>query len=238
MRTNNKLESILSEYVKSGVLLAKQVNNPYIKIMYKGAGNAVPSNWNVQIFTSGKLHTNDGLTLSRILDRTIENIDPQKLLIQCDDAGVGFPLCGAMIGIFDGKEITTDVVDVSFFQPPAFKQKLYLTEYSSLGIKILQKIGATPQTHRIEICIGHINSALKNALRDQGYDVRISEITGPLQDGLEMRYRLYIRNLIGVDLAYDPKLTSKKEMGKKFYTAVNWAKKNGPHFLKSGWELS
>jgi hypothetical protein len=235
MQITNEMEAKLQEYVGKGLLITKIVNNPYIRIMYQGSGGLIPSNWNVQIFTSGKIHTNDALTLDRALDGTIDLIDTSKILIQCDDAGVGFPLCGAMIGIYDGKDLITDIVDIKFFQEPNFKQKLYLTEYARLGRKILKKLGATPHTHRIEICIGNINTFLKNILRDQGYDVRVSEIKGPLQDKLEEHFRLYIKNTVGVDLAYDPKKTARKDLGKRYYTAVNWAKKNGPQYLKNGW---
>jgi hypothetical protein len=116
-----------------------------------------------------------------------------------------------------------------------YEKKRYLQEYTRKGFTLLELIGTTPQTHRIEICTGFINIMLRDALRQRGYDVRVTEIKGLLQDRLEDLFKDYVRKETGIDLAYDPKEMKKEDIGKKYYSVLNWGKKNAPHLLKSGW---
>jgi hypothetical protein len=76
---------------------------------------------------------------------------------------------------------------------------------------------------------------LKEALRDKGYDVRVLEIRGMLQDSLEQLFKGYVRKETGQDLAYDPKMV-KGSIGKAYYQVLDWGTKNAPHLLKSGWD--
>ena len=72
-------------------------------------------------------------------------------------------------------------------------------------------------------------------LRNKGYDVRVTEIKGLLQDSLEQLFKEYVKKETGRDLAYDIKKIRKEEIGKIYYQILNWGKEHAPHLLKSGW---
>lgn len=236
MITSVELEDKLKALFNKEVLVPRTENNVYLKVSYKGSGTVISSKWNVKIYTSGSIVCNDEKVLLDILGDKIKPPDIHLTLLQIDDAGVGFVLGGVMVGVTDGSRVVTDVVDVSFFKPGPFEKKLYLKEYAKKGLKIVQDdFKAIPKTHRIEICTGFINQYLRDTLRDQGFDVRVVEIKGMLQDNLENLFREYIKKETGADLAYDPKEISKSELGKNYYKVLEWGRKHTPHLLKSGW---
>jgi hypothetical protein len=230
-----KMENKLRELASKGILVPRTENNPYLKMSYKGAGNLVSDKWNIKIYTSGAIVCNDNKTLQDLLHDRIREPDPTLKLIQIDDAGGGFPLCGVMIGIALNNEVYTDTVGVDLFQEPKYSKRLYLKEYAKKGLQILQTLGACPKTHRIEICTGFINRTLRDDLRAIGHDVRVTEIKGILQDRLEVLFKEYVLAQTGKDLAYDPKALSKGSIGQAYYKVLNWGKENTPHLLKSGW---
>lgn len=241
MKTSPKLELQLKKYLNKGILRSRIENNKYLKVSYKGTGNIISEKWNVKIYTSGSIVCVDTKILNEILNDNLKMPDVSKALIQCDDAGWGFPLLGCMVGVTDGKRVETDVVDVSYFQNPAYEKKEYLKEYTRKGYDIITKIfKATPDTHRIEICSGYINKNLRFFLRDKGFDVDVVEIKGLLQDNLERLFREYIHKTLGKDLAYDPKVIndkgSKGMLAWAYKQVLNWGYKNTPHLLKSGWK--
>jgi hypothetical protein len=158
-----------------------------------------------------------------------------------DDSGWGFPLGGVMVGVCYKRIIHTAVVPVDFFRGNFFEKKLYLKEYTNEGLYILNHVAfqtnkeiIDPTTHRIEICTGYINRGLKEKLREVGYDVTVTEIKGLLQDTLENKFKEYLRNLTGVDLAYDPKECD--NVGMVYKNVVDWAIIHAPHLLKTGWK--
>lgn len=238
MKSNNQIESKLKEARNKGLIVPRTENNQYLKVSYKGAGKLVSEKWNIKIYTTGSIVCNDFPTLDDIVSGKIAPPDQNKTLIQIDDAGVGFPMCGVMVGVTDGDTVYTDVVDVSYFKPGAFEKKAYLKEYTRKGYDIVVRIfKATPQTHRIEICTGYINTRLKSYLREKGFDVRVVDIKGRLQEELEDLYKDHVKKQAGVDLAYDPKnLGSKKDLANNYYRVLRWGLANAPHLLKSGWE--
>jgi len=220
-----------------GLIVPRTENNQYLKVSYCGAGGLVSPKWNIKIYTSGSVVCNDEGTLQRLLDGEISTPDKKLQLLQIDDSGWGFPLCGVMVGVTDGSRVATRVVDVSYFKPGVFERRTYLSAYSSEGMNLINnEFHATTSTHRIEICTGFVNSLLRDQLRLAGFDVRVVEITGLLQDTLEKLFKKYVRDTLGVDLAYDPKeLPSKSHISQHYYKALEWGKKNAPHMLKSGW---
>jgi hypothetical protein len=234
MRNSPILEQHLSELCSQKELEIRTENNPYLEVSYKGTGKLISPKWNVKIYTSGSVVCNDEYTLKKILDGTLKPANNLKV-IQIDDAGCGFPLCGTMVGVTDGFEIWTDTIDVSFFQSPKFEEKTYLQEFARKGIQVLALANADPKTHRIEICTGFINTCLRDRLRDMGYDVRVTEIKGLLQDRLEQLFKEHVAKETGKDLAYDPKEIRKENLGRNYYQVLNWGKVNTPHLLKSGW---
>jgi len=235
MKTSSALESALLEYSKKGIIIPRIENNSYLKVSYKGADKLVSSKWNVKIYTSGSVVCNDFKVLQDILSGTLKTPDNSLKIIQLDDSGWGFPLCGTMIGITDSKQVWTDVVDVYFFQGDNFEKKIYLEEYAQKGLKLIQALGISPSSHRIEICTGYINTKLKDILREKGFDVRVTEIKGLLQDKLEDLFKEHVKQMTGKDLAYDVKEMDRSKIGSTYYSVLNWGKKNAPHLLKNGW---
>jgi hypothetical protein len=82
-----------------------------------------------------------------------------------------------------------------------------------------------------------VNTGLKDLLRRKGFDVRVVEIKGLLQDTLEDLFKQYVKSQLKADLAYDPKeYKDKRALGRKYYAVLEWGKKYAPHLLKSGWK--
>lgn len=238
MKTNPRLEEMLRRYAQRGVLVPRTENNQYLKVSYKGAGNLVSPKWNVRIYTSGKVVCVDMSVLQDIEKDCLKSPDSSKKVLKVDDAGWGFPLCGAAVGASDEQRVEVDFVDVSFFQDPAFTDKEYLREYTRKGYNLLiDKFGASPETHRIEICSGYLNKPLRSFLRDRGFEVRVVDIKGLLQDELEDLFKKHVLDKVGQDLAYDPKeLGSKKRIAEEYHKAVDFGRQNCPHLLKTGWK--
>lgn len=241
MRSSIQLELQLKKYADKGILKPRTENNRYLKVSYKGTGGLVPEKWNIKIYTSGSVVCVDNKLLLDILQDDLKIADLSKPCLQIDDAGIGFPILGVMVGVSDGKCVETDVVNVSFFQNPAYDNREYLREYTRKGYNIItQRFNADPDTHRIEICSGYINQNLRSFLRDRGFDVSVLEIKGLLQDNLERFFREYVHKTLGEDLAYDPK-ELEAEGGKgmlawAYNQVLDWGFKNAPHLLKTGWK--
>jgi len=238
MKTSPLIEEALKNYLLKGIIKPRTENNPYLKVSYHGAGGLISPKWNIKIYTSGTIVCNEINILNGIINGSILPPDSNLKLIQIDDAGVGFPLLGAMVGVTDGQRVVTGVIDVSYFKPGIFERKEYLQAYADKGVEILMNdFKATTTTHRIEICTGFINTALKARLEALGFDVRIAEIKGLLQDSLERLFKEYVKKELENDLYYDPKkFGSSQEISRAYYKTVEWAQKNAPHLLKSGWK--
>ena len=114
--------------------------------------------------------------------------------------------------------------------------KKYLTKYAELALELMSNFGASPHTHRIEICTGYVNQPLREKRRKLHYDVRVVEIKGMLQDELEIIYRDYISIEIGADIYYDPKEMEKPSIPKKYYECLNYGRKYCPEKIKTGWK--
>jgi hypothetical protein len=236
MKSSPEMEEALRKFALTGQIIERFEKNPYLKCSYKGSGKSVSDKWNVKIYNTGSVITTDLKTLTDIVEGNFKSPDDSLKVIQIDDAGIGFPLCGIMIGITDGSTIWTDTVDVKMFQGQAYDQKEYVKDYTQRGLNIISKIGISPKTHRIEICSGFINQALKEQLRTMGYEVSITDIKGLLQDKLEDLYRKHVYDLTGKYLGYDPKGLTDKQISLNFYSAVNWGRNFAPNLIKTGWK--
>jgi hypothetical protein len=237
MQATTKMEAALQDLAKRGLLVPRTENNKYLKVSYRGAGTDVPVTWNIKVYSSGSVVTTDDHLLASFLDGSFKQPDSRLKVLQCDDAGWGFPLCGVMVGVSDGEQLMTAVVDVRWFKKGVFETKGYLKEYSRLARDILwEHFTARPETHRVEICSGYVNSALKEDLRHDRFDVRIAKVTGFLQDRLEKSFKEYVHTALGADLAYDPKaMPDKASVARKYAAVLEWGRKNKPHMLKDGW---
>jgi hypothetical protein len=225
----------------------KPENNPSLLASYKGAeGKGISPKWNVKIYTYNKkkkghsLVCGDKHVLGRLLDEDYESFIPPDLqVLQIDDAGWGFPLCGVMVGISDEERVFSAVVPVEYFRDDSeflFQIKEYLQRYTELATQLLDQFGASPNTHRIEICTGFVNQPLRDRLRELGYDVRVVEIKGLLQDELEEQYRAYVAEEVGSDIYYDPKSIDRSQITRRYRECLEYGNKNCPHLIKTGWE--
>lgn len=230
-----------------GLIVSKPENNSYLLAAYAGVeGKGVTPSWNVKIYTYNNkkkghsLVCVDPFVLGRLVDGDYDSFTPPDLpVLQIDDAGWGFPLCGVMVGVSDGQDVQTATVPVEFFRKEgenAYQTKRYLDVYMDLALALLDFYGASPETHRIEICTGYVNQPLRDRLRNLGYDARVMEITGVLQDRLEALYGEYVRSEVGSDIYYDPKTLKKSEMPLRYKESLDYGMKHCPDKVKTGWK--
>ncbi|MFH1612114.1 MAG: hypothetical protein ABIB46_00010 [bacterium] len=227
---------------QKGFIEKRYENNSCLLASFRGIEEkGITPKWNVKIYMYNQKKQGYSIVCvdTHILENLVKEdyesfIPPSLKVLQIDDAGWGFPLCGVMVGVSDGEQIKTKVVTVEYFQEH-FQTKLYLEKYASLAIEILDEFHASFEQYRIEICTGHVNKLLKEQLREKGYDVRVTEIKGLLQDTLEELFRKYVIEDIGSDIYYDPKNMEKNEISKIYKKALEFGKKYYPHKIKSGW---
>lgn len=236
MYSTIEIEQKLQEACSKNLISIKTENNPFLKCSYKGNEPFISEKWNIKIYSSNKIVSNDIEVLNEILQDKIQLPDLSLKLLQIDDSGWGFPICGVMVGISDGTKILSDMVSVSFFQGEIFERKEYLDEYANKGLSLLNEFSPSPKTHRIEICTGYINTVLKNRIRKLGYDVRVTEVKGFLQDELEKSFKNEVLKLTGLDLTYDPKNMEKKKISKAYKNVLAYGMTQVPYLLKTGWK--
>jgi hypothetical protein len=61
-----------------------------------------------------------------------------------------------------------------------------------------------------------VNQPLREELRILGYDARVGEIRGLLQEKLEDLYREYVIAEVGSDIYYDPKKVQKSDIALRY----------------------
>jgi hypothetical protein len=236
----------LSRAARLGLLTTRSEANPYLLASYAGVeGKGISPKWNVKIYTYNRKNRGHSLVcvdfhvLAKLIEGDYGALTASGLpVIRIDDAGWGFPLCGVMVGASDEHIVRTAVVPVEYFRSDTengFLTKRYLKEYTALALHLLEQFGASPKTHRIEICTGYVNQPLREELRRHGYEVRVAEIKGLLQEQLESMYRDYIFEELGVDIYYDPKQLDKSQIARLYQTCVNYGKKHCPDKIKTGW---
>ena len=247
--TTKEIEFVVHKLKRAsgrGFITRRSENNLYLRASYKGVEKkGITPKWNVKIYTYNSKKSGHSLVcvdkyvLGKLLDEDYDSFIPPELpLLRIDDAGWGFPLCGVMVGVSDEQSVRTATVPVEYFRHDTatrFKTKRYLKKYAALAIQLLRKFGTSPETHRIEICTGHINQPLREKLRNLGYDVRVVEIKGLLQDRLEELYGEYVLEDVGADIYYDPKAMDKSEIGPRYRESLSYGRKHCPHKIKSGW---
>ncbi len=236
----------LEQAAAQGLVVRRAENNPYLLTSYMGVeGHGVSPKWNVKVYTfSPKKRGHsivcvDLLVLDQLVNGAPDSLTPPDLpALRIDDAGWGFPLCGVMVGVSDETTVETATVPVEYFRDDSatpFATKLYLEKYAELAVQLLARFGATPQTRRIEICSGYVNQPLRGKLRQLGYDVRVVEIRGLLQERLEALYRAYVRVETGADIYYDPKNIGRTEIPRRYRESLAYGQRHCPHLIKTGW---
>lgn len=229
-------EKCLERIRKLGLPMVKD-NNPYVVLSVRGDGVRASEKWNAKVYRNKegrlKLVTVDLKTLRDML----EGRAPVKKAhtIWVDDAGWGFPLGGVMIGATDGMRVETAMVPVECFQGERFKRKEYLKQAATATLGLLERLGARPEDTLVEICTGYVNVGSKEALRKAGYDVKVAEIAGLLQEELEKRFAEYVRKL-GYPGYVDPKTTHDSKG--TFEGIVKWIEESPEgrmRLAKTGW---
>jgi len=236
----------LRQASEEGFLISKEENNQYLLAAYAGVeGKGITPKWNVKIYAYNKKKRGHSLAcvdehiLAKLVEGDYESFIPPDLqVLRIDDAGWGFPLCGVAVGVSNEQEVQTGIVPVEYFRDDVdnhFQTKRYLKEYTDLAIQLLDHFDAKPDTHRIEICTGYVNQPLRDELRGLGYDVRVEEIKGMLQDKLEEVYREYVIEEVGSDVYYDPKEMNKSEIPRMYDESLKYGREHCPHKIKAGW---
>jgi hypothetical protein len=237
----------LKQASEKGFVTSRFENNLYLLASFMGIeGKGITPKWNVKIYTYSikknghSLVCVDKHVLGKLLDEDYDSFIPPDLqVMRIDDAGWGFPLCGVMVGVSDEQKVQTATVPVEYFRNDTknnFHTKRYLKRYADLALQLLDQFGATPDTHRIEICTGYVNQPLREKLRRLGYDVRVVEIKGLLQDKLEDIYKAYVLEEVGLDIYYDPKDMKKSEIARRYRKSLEYGKRHCPHQIKTGWK--
>lgn len=248
--TQSETDFIISKLEQAsdrGFIADRVENNPHMLASFMGVKEkGITPKWNIKIYNYSRKRKGHSLVcvdkhvLGRLLDEDYDSFIPPSLqVVQIDDAGWGFPLCGVMVGLSDEQKVQTAVVPIEYFREDgenSFHTKRYLKEYSDLAIQLLDQFGTAPNTHRIEICTGYVNQPLREELRKLGYDVRVVEIKGKLQEELEGLYGAYVLEKVGSDIYYDPKEMKKPEIYQRYRECLEYGKRHCPHQIKTGWK--
>ncbi len=224
--------------IKGLCLPCAKDNNPYVVLSVRGDGARAPEKWNAKIYKDkrGRLQlvTVDLKTLADLLEGRSRALKKRTMMV--DDAGWGFPLGGVMIGATDGESVETGLVPVDYFQGERFERHEYLGYAARVTLELLKRFDARPDDTLVEICTGYVNVGSKEALRKAGYEVRVAEVTGLLQDELEKHFAAYVKAL-GYDGYVDPKETHDPK--DPFKNIMKWIEEKPEERLKlakTGWK--
>jgi len=152
-----------------------------------------------------------------------------------DDAGSGDLLFGVVIGAFNDKneDFRYDVVDVRYFQPPIFCQKLYLKQASKIVFSLLNRLKIMID-EPILVCRSYIfDEAVKDLRQRFGVDlIQKIKVTGLPQLFTETAYLDELRNL-----GYSPIEDREERRAKSFFHMMRWLKRNPEKmkYAKTGW---
>ena len=239
--------SRLREAQDLGYLETRTENNSYLLASFKGVESmGISPKWNVKIYTFNEKKRGhsvvcvDMKVLWKLAQKEYDYFIPPDLeTLRIDDAGWGFPLCGVMVGVTDESTVETAVVPVEYFRHDTdvgFETGLYLEKYAQLGLELVEGFGASPKTHRIEICSGYVNQPLRSLLRKRKYDVRVVEIKGLLQRHLEDAFRRHVEEQVGEDIYYDPKEMPETSIPKSYRACLEFGRRHCPEKIKTGWK--
>ena len=148
-------------------------------------------------------------------------------LAQVDDSGIGSPVGGAAIGVFDvgTGAFRYKLVGVEYFQDG------YKNEYQDRVVGIVRELfsemGITSDVYRIEICSGHIFDHVRPWMDEAGYEWKSVKIIDPLQSLIENAFSDFLVSL-GV-----PERIRTIEVGRdQFMYLFNWVKQDPERRVK------
>jgi hypothetical protein len=152
-----------------------------------------------------------------------------------DDAGSGDLLFGVVIGAYNDKnrDFRYDVINVRYFQPPIFSQKLYLNQASVIVFSLLNRLKIETD-EPISICRSYIfDNAVKDLRQKYGVDrIKKIKVTGEPQRFTETAYLDELRNL-----GYTPIENRDEKRARSFFHMMRWLKRNPEKmkYAKTGW---
>jgi hypothetical protein len=152
-----------------------------------------------------------------------DGIDEGLKVVQIDDAGIGSPVGGAVIGTLDvgTSAFLYDMIGVEYFQDGKYAAREYQNRTVEIVSGLFDEAGVARETHRIEICSGHIFDRVRTWLDDEGYSWQSAKIEDPLQFLIENSFSDYLVS-IGV-----PEKIRKIEVGRdQFMYLFNWVKED------------
>jgi len=228
------IDSETFKMIKDLGLPRRDQANPYVVLSLHGDGKRLPASWNATIYRDAK----DRLKIVSSSLSALQKLLPveTKQTIQVDDAGWGFPLGGVLIGATDGLRVETGLIDTRFFQGERFKSHAYLDEAARITLELVKQLHGHPGETPVEVCPGYVNSKSREALERDGYEVRVTVITGLLQDQLEKRFKEYVQS-IGYSYYYDPKETDNPASA--FEKVIRWVDEKPDERMiiaKTGWK--
>jgi len=148
-------------------------------------------------------------------------------LAQIDDSGIGSPVGGAAIGIFNVStgEYKYKLVGVEYFQD-GYK-KAYQDQVVRIVGELFSAMGIDNDAYRIEICSGHIFDHVRPWLDEGKYEWKSVKILDPLQSLIENSFSDY---LIGIGV---PERIRTIEVGRdQFMYLFNWVKQDPERRVK------
>ncbi len=144
-------------------------------------------------------------------------------------------LFGVVVGAHrkETGEFHYDVIPVSYFQNPRFKQKLYLEKATELTLHLLQDM-RLQDDEKIEICSSFLFDETRPELEEKyGKNrVKVAVIGGDAQRKVETAYLDEVRNL-----GYEPIVERDEKRARSFFHMLRWLKTNPDRlkYAKTGW---
>lgn len=153
--------------------------------------------------------------------------------IICDDAGVGLPVGGVIIGacrLADRIGVTPpdfvwEEVPPAYFQGAAYADKAYLRAVAIAAQNLLDRLHA-PTDEPITVCQGWILSQARSRLTGVFSDLRSGVIGEPLQSLIETQLQRHLKEKYGFEIDYEI-LTQKP--GLAFFQSLVWLKGGNPY---------
>ncbi|MBS7288520.1 MAG: hypothetical protein KIH01_07180 [Candidatus Freyarchaeota archaeon] len=155
------------------------------------------------------------------------------MTVMVDDAGVGDPVGGCVIGVLEvgSKRFVWDVISVRFFQEPFFREKRYLEEALNVVLRCFEEVGVG-EGELVKVCRGDVFRLVRRRLAEK-FRVEEVKVEGELQVLVEEAYISYLSGL-GV-----PRSILTVESGKeRFIRLLRWiyeAPEERLRLAKTGW---
>lgn len=153
------------------------------------------------------------------------------MAIVVDDAGVGLPVGGVLVGALrlpapgQEPELVWEEVPPSYFQGKAWEDKTYLRAVANAALRLLDGL-QVPADEPIAVCQGWIFSQARPRLGEVFTDVRAGVIGEPLQSRIETALQQNLKDKYGFEIDYEV-LTQKP--GLAFFQSMVWLKGGNPY---------